>query len=198
MSRRENTGLLRGPDLSGISSGKRRASSAAAARATSGLRKPAVTNEAAVQQYAALPWRITRKGAFQVLLVTSRTSGRWILPKGWLVKGRSPAQSAEREAFEEAGVVGQVGSEPIGSYYHSKLHDDGSVEIRTVTVFDQRVTGTLLNWPEKGERKRLWLSRDEAVERAGEPGLADLLRSLRPDLRSETLKSRLSGIYSMA
>ncbi len=130
------------------------------------------------QQYAALPWRVSRKGVLQVLLVTSRRRGRWIVPKGWLARERSPAQSAAREAFEEAGVIGRTGDEPIGSYLYSKVHDDGSIEPRNVTLFDLHVKGTLLNWPEKGERKRGWWPIDEAAAMVGEPELGELLRSL--------------------
>lgn len=133
---------------------------------------------APARQYGALPWRIKRKGILQVLLVTSRRRGRWILPKGWRVKGRSPAQSAAREAFEEAGVIGRPGPEPIGSYSYVKVHDDGSVEPRTVTLFGLHVQGTLLNWPEMAQRKRGWWPLGEAVDLVAEPELARLLRSL--------------------
>jgi 8-oxo-dGTP pyrophosphatase MutT (NUDIX family) len=135
----------------------------------------------AARQYAALPWRVGRNGCVEVLLVTSRHRGRWILPKGWPVAGSSPAQSAAREAFEEAGVIGRLGNEPIGRYVHARPQDDGSVEPRDIIVFGLQVNGTLVDWPEKGERKRAWWPIDEAAVRAGEPGLADLLRTLKPD-----------------
>jgi 8-oxo-dGTP pyrophosphatase MutT (NUDIX family) len=102
--------------------------------------------DAAVQQYGSLPWRVSRKGIMKVLLVTSRRCGRWMLPKGWQIKDCSPVTSAAREAFEEAGVIGPPGSEPIGSYRYVRLNDDGSVEPRNVTVFDVLVRGTLLTW----------------------------------------------------
>lgn len=136
-------------------------------------------DEAAVQQYGALPWRVSRKGIMKVLLVTSRRGGRWILPKGWQIKGCSPATSAAREAFEEAGVIGLPGSEPIGSYRYVKLNKDGSVEPRNVTVFDFLVRGTLLNWPEKGQRRRKWLQIGQAADAIEESGLARILRSVK-------------------
>lgn len=67
-----------------------------------------------LEQYGALPWRVTREGQFEVLLVTSRRRGRWTVPKGWKVNHRSASQSAETEAFEEAGVIGHAIPEPIG------------------------------------------------------------------------------------
>lgn len=132
-----------------------------------------------LQQYAALPWRMNRDGFLEVLLVTSRRRGRWTVPKGWQVKHRSASQSAETEAFEEAGVIGQVGSEPIGSYLYSKRRDDGSFESRSVTIFGLHVQGTLHNWPEKSARKRRWMPVIEACGAVGEPTLAEFLRALR-------------------
>jgi 8-oxo-dGTP pyrophosphatase MutT (NUDIX family) len=129
------------------------------------------------RQYAAVPWRM-RSGFLEVMLVTSRRRGRWIVPKGWRVKGRSPSESAEREALEEAGVIGHVGTEPIGSYHYSWPGEDGSRELRHVTVFGLHVLGTLVDWPEKGQRKRMWWPLDAACEAVAEPGLAELLRSL--------------------
>lgn len=138
----------------------------------------------AARQYAALPWRVGRSGALEVLLVTSRRRGRWILPKGWPAAGRSAAQSAAREAFEEAGVIGRPGSEPVGSYTCAALRDDGSVEPRDVVVFGLQVNGTLHDWPEKGRRRRAWWPVGEAAELVGEPGLAHLLGLLKPDPES--------------
>ncbi|WP_202306059.1 NUDIX hydrolase [Mesorhizobium sp. L-8-10] len=130
------------------------------------------------QQYAALPWRMSRDGFLEVLLVTSRRRGRWIVPKGWQVAGCTPLQSAECEAFEEAGVVGRAGPEPIGNYRCSRPREDGSREPRYVTVFGLHVRRTLVNWPEKGQRKRRWWPIGEACDAVGEPGLAELLRCL--------------------
>jgi 8-oxo-dGTP pyrophosphatase MutT (NUDIX family) len=136
------------------------------------------------RQFAALPWRVGRKGRFEVLLVTSRRRGRWILPKGWPAPGCSAARSAAREAFEEAGVIGRPGDEPLGSYSHSYVREDGSVGLREVAVHGLQVQGTLVDWPEKGQRKRAWWPVEEAASLVGEPGLAELLRSLRPDRES--------------
>lgn len=77
--------------------------------ATSHLRKPAVTGDLLFSgprhlQYAAICYRLAKTGnAFEILVVTGRDSGRWMLPRGWPIEGRRPYQVAEREAFEEAG-----------------------------------------------------------------------------------------------
>lgn len=138
----------------------------AAARADGG--------EVALRQYGALPWRLGRSG-IEVLLVTSRRRGRWIVPKGWLVKGRSPAQSAAREAFEEAGVIGRAYPTPIGDYVCMKFAADGSAEPCRVTLFSLHVQGTLINWREKGQRQRRWYPAAAAPGVLAEPDLARLV-----------------------
>src|SRR5215218_7543079 len=72
------------------------------------------------QQYAALPLAIGHDGQQQVLLVTSRETGRWIIPKGWAEKGIKAHVLAAREAYEEAGLRGDIGHEPIGRYRYTK------------------------------------------------------------------------------
>lgn len=130
------------------------------------------------RQFGALPWRVGRKGKVEVLLVTSRRRGRWIIPKGWPIKGRTPAQTAAREAFEEAGVVEQTSTRPIGGYNYMKMQDDGSVEKCHVTLFGLQVRGTLVNWPERKQRKRCWRRLDAAVRMIDEPELARLVDAL--------------------
>ena len=125
-------------------------------------------------QYGALPWRRARGGTIEVLLVTSRRRGCWIVPKGWLVTGCTPAQSAAREAFEEAGVVGIMGSEPIGTYRHVRSDPDGSDKVKNVSIYALRVVGTLHNWPEQGRRRRDWFRIDEAPSMIEQAGLARL------------------------
>ena len=71
-------------------------------------------------QYGALPYRFTHDGVLEILLLTTRRSGRWIIPKGWPIKGLRPAKSAAREAFEEAGVRGQVRAKSIGLFAYDK------------------------------------------------------------------------------
>lgn len=132
---------------------------------------------ATVQQYGALPWRRDRQGRIRILLVTS-SRGRWIAPKGWPVEGRAPYLSAALEAFEEAGVIGEIRSQPLAGYHCLKEGEDGSLQRCRVTLFSLRVRGTLTNWPERDRRKRRWFALDEAAEMVGDVGLADLIRAI--------------------
>src|SRR5215471_8399917 len=73
------------------------------------------------QQFAVLPWRIGERGTREVLLLTSRETHRWVVPKGWPMKGRKPVEVASQEAYEEAGLIGQVvGKRPLGNFYYEK------------------------------------------------------------------------------
>lgn len=129
-------------------------------------------------QSGALPWRIGRCGNLRVLLVTSRRRSRWILPKGWQAAGRSSAASAEREAFEEAGIIGTIGQEPLGSYRYLKQRDGAADLLCEVEIYGLKVRGTLIDWREKGQRKRKWCSMPEAISLIDEPGLKQLLLRL--------------------
>lgn len=156
------------------------------------------TSENVQEQYGALPWRTNRFGEIEILLITSRRRGRWIVPKGWRLKGRSDFLSAAQEAFEEAGVIGDIYPLPIGDYEYEKQRSDGSTQRRRVTLFSLRVRGTLLNWPERGERKRRWVTFDEAGELIVEPELVRLVRAIRSNRRILTRidKGRPSVISS--
>jgi 8-oxo-dGTP pyrophosphatase MutT (NUDIX family) len=90
-------------------------------------------------QYAALPYRRRAHSRTQVMLVTSRETGRWIIPKGWPKKRKAPYASAAREALEEAGVVGEIGRDPIGSYSYKKRLKSGAVVACEVHVFPLEV-----------------------------------------------------------
>lgn len=133
---------------------------------------------AALQQYGAVPWREDRNGRARVLLVTSRERGRWIVPKGWPAEDRTPCRSAAQEAFEEAGVIGDVRPLPLATYHYIKAGRDGPLQHRCVTLFALRVRGTLTNWPERGQRKRRWFDLDEAADIVDDRGLAQAIRAL--------------------
>src|SRR5271170_8084788 len=92
-------------------------------------------SEAAPVQYAALPYRLSSRDRTEFLLITSRETRRWIIPKGWPQKGRAPHRSAAREAFEEAGVRGKVGKRSIGTFSYGKRRKNGDVVLCTVRVF---------------------------------------------------------------
>jgi 8-oxo-dGTP pyrophosphatase MutT (NUDIX family) len=131
------------------------------------------------RQVAALPY-VKQKDGLQVLLVTSRETGRLVLPKGWTEKGMKDAAAAALEAFEEAGVKGSVSSRPIGSYNYTKIIGPGFALVCSVNVYPLEVKKQLKAWPEKSQRARLWLSPSEAANRVAEPALAEILRRFKP------------------
>jgi ADP-ribose pyrophosphatase YjhB (NUDIX family) len=129
-------------------------------------------------QYGVLPWRLEQR--LEVLLITSRETYRWVIPKGWPIKDKSGPFSAAQEAREEAGVEGEVDSQAIGTYPYLKRMKDGEMRPLTVEVFALRVTRELGDWPEQGERQRRWFKLGEAAESVDEQELADLIRAFRP------------------
>jgi 8-oxo-dGTP pyrophosphatase MutT (NUDIX family) len=131
-------------------------------------------------QIAALPWRRNAEsGEPEVLLITSRTSGRWIIPKGWPMWRKKDWEAAAIEAFEEAGVEGTIGKEPIGSFQHEKKRV-GAVPIRfLITVYPLQVVRCLEEWPERSERQRKWLPLEDAAQSVGADGLRRILQQFR-------------------
>ncbi len=129
-------------------------------------------------QIAALPLHWDRKGNLSVLMVTSRDTRRWIMPKGWLMDGKKPWRAAEIEALEEAGAEGYVGSEEIGTYHYDKILDDGTALPCEVIVYPMIVERLRKRWKERHERKRRWFTPKAAARRVKEPDLAALLESL--------------------
>jgi 8-oxo-dGTP pyrophosphatase MutT (NUDIX family) len=132
-------------------------------------------------QAAALPWRRDPEGAVEVLLVTSRETRRWVLPKGWPIKGLRSAKTAEREAFEEAGVKGRVGRRKVGVFHYDKRLAAGLVQRVQVGVYPLKVEAEHSNWPEMREREKLWTSPAAAADLVQEPDLAELLRDFAPE-----------------
>jgi 8-oxo-dGTP pyrophosphatase MutT (NUDIX family) len=114
----------------------------------------------------------------EVLLITSRGAGRWILPKGWPMEGLTMAEAAAQEAWEEAGVRGRVEPAAMGSFSARKLTDTGLGLRCTVHVFLLRVDGLDDVFPEAGKRRRKWVSAGRAAKMVQEPGLRALLRAL--------------------
>lgn len=113
--------------------------------------------------------------------MTSRDSGRWVIPKGWPIKRKKPHEAAEIEAWEEAGVKGHVREEPIGRYTYLKMMDDGDVAPTIVDVFRVKVTKQTENFKEKGQRILAWVSPEEAARRVREIELKSLLVDFRPE-----------------
>jgi len=122
-------------------------------------------------QFAALPWRRRRGERLEILLVTTRRTGRWIVPKGWPIDGCSPGECAAREAMEEAGVLGVIAAEPIGAFPYRKRRKSGPAVRCRVDVYPLQVKHQLRDWPEKSVRETLWCSVDDALARTGDPGL---------------------------
>jgi predicted NUDIX family NTP pyrophosphohydrolase len=131
-----------------------------------------------LHQAGVIAYRIL-DGKVQVLLMTSRDTGRWIIPKG-NINGRStPSKAAEKEAYEEAGVRGTITSSiPLGIYTYFKKLELGETRPATVEVYLLRIKERLKKWPEKGERKLSWVTTKEAVGLVEEPGVVPLLRRL--------------------
>ena len=133
------------------------------------------------EQVAALPWRIDEDGKMRILLVTSRTNAKWMLPKGWPMEGRSDSEAALIEAREEAGVDGQASSVPIGSYHYLKLFCDGRTSPSRARIYPVRVMSVAKNWDEKGERLRRWMRPKKAAAMVFEPDLKRFFAALRDE-----------------
>jgi 8-oxo-dGTP pyrophosphatase MutT (NUDIX family) len=132
-------------------------------------------------QFAAIPFKLGADGRAQVLLLTSRETRRWVIAKGWPIRGLKPREVAAREAFEEAGAVGTlVGKRPVGSYHYSKRLPSGDDVLCRVDVFLLHVDHQADDWPEKGQREMLWVDPAQAAEMVLEGGLAELLRRVVP------------------
>lgn len=119
-----------------------------------------------IRQAAALALRRGR-----VCLITSRNGKRWVIPKGGIEPGQTAGEAALQEAWEEAGLLGALSREPIGSYLYEK---EG--QSHHVTVFLMKVTSVAQDWPERSFRQRTWVSPAGFFERIEEPGLAEIVR----------------------
>ncbi|ALK09280.1 NUDIX hydrolase [Blastochloris viridis] len=131
-------------------------------------------------QVAALPVRQGADGRWKVLLVTSRETQRWIVPKGWPIKGVPDYIAAAQEAREEAGLFGYVQKKPLGCYEAWKRLDSG-FELVNVRVFRFDVEDQFDTWLEKGQRQLRWVDLDAAADLIEEPGLSALLRQIKPN-----------------
>jgi 8-oxo-dGTP pyrophosphatase MutT (NUDIX family) len=112
------------------------------------------------------------------MLVTTRDSGRWVIPKGWPKKRKSPCATAASEALEEAGVVGKVGRDSIGSYSYKKRLKGGGVIACEVRVFPLKVKRQQKSWLERGEREIQWFSRTKAAKAVRDRALGAIIRNL--------------------
>jgi 8-oxo-dGTP pyrophosphatase MutT (NUDIX family) len=135
-----------------------------------------LNNESDREQIAALPYRF-EKNRMQILLVTSRGTGRWVLPKGWIEPSDpDPAEAAAREALEEAGAIGTIQKAGIGFYHYSKLLDGGPSILCSVRVYPLLVKRQLKTFKEAGQRIMEWFGVEEAADAVKEPELAAMIR----------------------
>jgi 8-oxo-dGTP pyrophosphatase MutT (NUDIX family) len=129
------------------------------------------------EQAGAIPWRWSDRGP-EILLITSSSGDRWIVPKGWIEEGSSPAQCAVEEAFEEAGVQGVLSStKPFGVVgFKSRGRE------RSIVVFLLEVLRVHESWPDEELRRRAWLSPEKAAGKVRDSGLRELISTLRERL----------------
>jgi 8-oxo-dGTP pyrophosphatase MutT (NUDIX family) len=126
-------------------------------------------------QYAALPYRMEGR-QLRILLVTSRETRRWVIPKGWPMRGLKPQDAAAVEASEEAGLVGVVDPKPLGSYrYLKRLKGDQSIAVQVI-VFAFHVQHQAAHWKEQDQRAHGWFGCRKAASLVAEPSLKRLIR----------------------
>ena len=144
-------------------------------------------------QYAALPYRIVGRQV-QILLITSRGTGRWVIPKGWPMRGIKPQDAAAMEASEEAGLVGAIEDHPIGSYHYAKLFKQGRTMDVQVIVFPFQVSYQADDWKEHGQRDFEWMRYQRAAMMVAEPALRRLILDFGA-ARTPTLLARSLRTY---
>ncbi|MDB5526757.1 MAG: hypothetical protein JWM58_4520 [Rhizobium sp.] len=130
--------------------------------------------EGVLQQVAALPYRFRTNGKIDFLIITSRRTKRLIVPKGWPIAGTPDCDAAAIEAEEEAGVRGNIGNQPIGSFSYVKDFSDVLIPV-IANVFPLRVKKVKSHWKERARRKRKWMSAAKAAAVLSDRGLAELV-----------------------
>jgi uncharacterized protein Yka (UPF0111/DUF47 family)/8-oxo-dGTP pyrophosphatase MutT (NUDIX family) len=142
-----------------------------------------------------LPYRVEKSGALSVLLVTSRETRRWVVPKGNPIRGLAAHEAAAQEAYEEAGVVGITCPASLGHFRYDKRKRDGSIQVANVAVYPVAVMKQLADWPERDERETRWFDLEGAQAAVTEPELKRLIGGFRAPLRRA---GRLARILSWA
>lgn len=130
-------------------------------------------------QFAALCYRIVQD-KIQILLITTRGSQRWIVPKGWPMDAMTPGETAHQEAWEEAGVKGKSYEHCLGLFSYIKEIDSSQSVPCVAMVYPVRVKSLASKYPEYGQRRRKWFSPKKAAERVNEPELARILKTFDP------------------
>jgi 8-oxo-dGTP pyrophosphatase MutT (NUDIX family) len=141
------------------------------------IKKRSKAKPATRVQYGALPYRLDDDASIKILLVTSRETKRWIIPKGRPIKGLKPPKAAAREAYEEAGVRGRIAGRALGHYvYEKRLEDRGTTVPCQVEVFPLLVKRQSKDWPESKQRTARWFSAAEAAALVDNDQLYNLIR----------------------
>lgn len=136
--------------------------------------KRRATNGRPLSQVAALAYRVVDDGGIEVLVMTSRETQRVIIPKGWPMKNRKDWKSAQIEARQEAGVIGDVGRKRLGQYLYWKRLESHFVLVK-VAVYPLAVRRQLADWPERHEREQTWISAEDAALLVDEPELGAII-----------------------
>lgn len=136
------------------------------------------------RQSGAVPYRFV-DGELRILLITSRKRKRWIFPKGIIEPDMTPSESALNEAWEEAGVRGAIEKKPFESYVHKKWKGRAHVDMYLL-----KVESTKKKWPEKDERKRKWLSLEDAIEKVSQKSLKRVLKAVPEALQKRKVGSK--------
>jgi 8-oxo-dGTP pyrophosphatase MutT (NUDIX family) len=150
------------------------------------VRRPAT--EETKLQFAVLPWRRTDR--LEIMLVSSRETGRWVLPKGWPMKGIKPHKTAAREALEEAGIRGKVAKTSLGGYSYTKRLENDSVQVCRVQAFAFEVEQERDSWLEKHERTRRWFAVPDAAEAVEELELREAIRKFEMFFMAESKNAK--------
>lgn len=148
-------------------------------------------------QIAALPYRRLIDGSLQIMLITSRETARWVIPKGWRMKRLSGPEAAAQEAYEEAGLRGRISAQALGVFGYVKRRKNGQLQQCTVTVYPLLVRGQEESWPEQGQRDCVWHDQDTAAGLVIEPELAEIIETLDERLLGALPRSRPRAILPM-
>lgn len=139
-----------------------------------------------ITQYGVLAYDLTEDGAPRFMLITSRSTKRWVVPRGNPIKGLTPYESAAQEAYEEAGLAGYISPEEIGAYRYGKRRRNNSVQPAEVHVFPLYVTAQSRHFPERHQRETRWFTREAAVEVVEEESLRSLIAAFQPPAEPAT------------
>lgn len=148
-------------------------------------------------QFGALCWRMHR-GRVEVLLITSRDTGRWVIPKGWPMPGKTACEAAAQEAWEEAGVRGQAAATAVGIYSYDKARKVKDALPCVVSVYPLRVEALAARFPERKERRRRWFAAAAAARLVAEPELRAMLMALDADATLLGGEAAGSGVVASA